>query len=84
VSRTEWIDARRAAAALLAAAAADDRDQGAAILGCEPREDRRAAMAWQLAQQFSWELRAHGVDPERYAADIIAGSVADEAREAGP
>ena len=84
MSRAGRIDARRAAAALLAAAAADDRDQAAVILGCEPREDHRAGTAWALAQWFSWELRVRGIDPERYAAEIIAGSVRDEAREAGP
>jgi hypothetical protein len=84
VSLTRWIDARRAAAALLTAAAADDRDEAAVILGCELREGHAAATAWSLAQWFSWELRVHGVDPERYGAEIIAGSVRDEAREAGP
>jgi hypothetical protein len=84
VSRAEWIDARRAAAALLAAVADDDPGQAAAILGAEPGQDHAAGIAWALAQWFSWELRAHGTDPERYAAQIIAGSVRDEARGAGP
>lgn len=78
-------DEHRAALALLAAVADRRDDDVTAILGRGWRTDRRAALARQLAVWLAGTLRRIGVaDPAEIARDVIADSIADEARRAGP
>jgi hypothetical protein len=81
----DQLDAERAALALVAAAADRDRQAAAAILGRGWRTSRRASVAWLLAVWLAGALRRLGHDdPAAAAREVIAASVADEARRAGP
>lgn len=78
-------DEHRAALALLAAVADDRRDDVTAMLGRGWHRDRRAVMAWDLARWLSGALRDLGVDdPAGIAREVIAETIAAEARGASP
>jgi hypothetical protein len=77
-------DEHRAALALLAAAAEGRHDDATAILGPGWHADRRAVMAWDLAHWLAGALRCHGWDPAGAAREVIADTIAREARGAGP
>jgi hypothetical protein len=74
-------DEHRAALALLAAAADRRHDDATAILGRGWHGDRRAVMAYDLARWLAVALRCLGHDdPADAAREVIASSVAAEAR----
>ena len=78
-------DEHRAALALLAAAADHNHDDAAAILGPGWRTDRRAVMAYDLAVWLAGTLRRLGqLDAAQIARDVIADTIAAEARRAAP
>jgi hypothetical protein len=78
-------DQYRATLALLAAAVDGTDADVTAILGRGWRSSRRAVIAWTLAQWLAGALRRLGHDdPAEAARRVIAESVADEARGAGP
>ncbi|MGH3192689.1 MAG: hypothetical protein ACRDOL_36665 [Streptosporangiaceae bacterium] len=78
-------DEHRAALSLLAAVADDRRDDVTAMLGRGWHRDRRAVMAWDLARWLAITLRGLGVDdPAGIAREIIAETIAAEARGASP
>lgn len=78
-------DEHRAALALLAAVADGDRDGVTALLGRGWHRDRRALMAFDVARWLAAMLRLLGHDdPAGIARDVIAETIATEARGAAP
>jgi hypothetical protein len=78
-------DEHRAALALLAAAADQRPDDMTAILGPGWHDDRRAVMAVDLARWLAVALRhLADVDPAQAAREVIAATIAAEARRAPP
>jgi hypothetical protein len=74
-------EGQRGAAALILAVAEKRDADAAVILGCQPTSDRRARIAYALANWLVASLRDLGASPEDFARAVIELTREDEAQQ---